>query len=97
MGTAYHCKCSQCGLSGGVSASPDVGFYVKTQSAYCKACDSLIDYATEVWCKPSAEEEIETNQCPACGSADFIAWNQGDPCPKCQGNLERGQAFLDWD
>lgn len=97
MGSIYSCTCKKCGLTGEVSGGSDVGFDVKTQTAYCENCRALIDYVTEVWSDPGDGGEILVNVCPSCKESLLIDWNGGEPCPKCKGELVIGELVMDWD
>ena len=96
MGTSFACECAKCGLSGRVSAGPDIGFHVKTQTGFCRKCDTLVDYVKEIWSDPGGRE-ITINACESCGNKELIDWNEGSPCPRCGGVLKKGSAVMDWD
>lgn len=111
MGFSQSYRCNSCGLGATVSGGVDVGFYVQAQTRYCNKCETLVDVATDLWCKDLLPEllpkdrlnemlEIENKygQCHKCNSRLETVWCSGDPCPKCQGNVEAtGEEMMDWD
>lgn len=98
MGSTYTYTCSDCGYSANVSGGPDVGFVVKTQTGFCATCNELVDYVTEVWAGDGeTEKDVVIGACHKCKVAVTQQWNDGDTCPRCDGQFRNRKLYMDWD
>jgi hypothetical protein len=103
MGARYEFQCKGCGYTAVVSGGPDLGFFLRTQTAYCTSCKLLIDVPGETL----TEDQIEDQQgiyltkeltCDLCGNTRLNIWRQGDPCPRCGGAVvDTGRPVVLWD
>lgn len=103
MGTSHDYICNQCGLKGHVSGGTDAGLMACVKTMYCDQCDKLVNVVTD-WtgaeCHGEAiteEDKKSIGRCD-CGHCPTIAWNHGDPCPKCNGTVECDEGVTSmWD
>jgi uncharacterized CHY-type Zn-finger protein len=98
MGTLYTFSFTGCGYQANVGGGPDIGFVCKTQTGFCRSCNQLVDYATEIWAGDGETEKgILIGCCGKCDSRVTDDWNLGDPCPRCQGKFSEPVFYMDWD
>ncbi len=84
MATLKSYKCKRCGLEAEVSGGPDALFAGNTDTYFCKNCDALSDILEPF----ITFDERDHKECPDCQSTNLVKWAEGQPCPKCRGNLE---------
>ena len=98
MGATYQYRCHDCGYTAEVGGGPDRGFCVETQTGVCATCNGLVDYTTRVLDpNEAAFPNVSCGVCHHCGTPILKIWNDGDPCPRCGGNCQRGPCIMDWD
>lgn len=104
MGTQFEFTCQQCDYVAQVSGGADFGFVVETQTVFCFTCDELRDIVTRYrsveQMSPRDRAELDQNRlnrCPRCKEEELAAWNDGDPCPRCNGEVVRTRFIMDWD
>lgn len=93
MGTRYSFTCSRCSYSAGVSGGPDAGMLASTTTICCADCRALYDVFVGHFSQP----EKEPPRCPKRANHRVTRWHSGDPCPRCDEPLTRGEAVLVWD
>lgn len=104
MGTQFEFKCQQCDYQANVSGGEDFGFVLITQTVFCFDCDELCDMVTGFRGveQMSPHDKAELNferigRCPKSHGEELAAWDEGDPCPKCNGEVVRTRVIMDWD
>ena len=104
MGTQFEFSCQRCGYTAQVSGGIDFGFVVETQTVFCFTCDKLRDIVTryrgvgQMSHRDEAElDQSRLNRCPHCHGIELAVWENGDRCPKCDGDVVRTRFVMDWD
>ena len=95
MGTCYIHTCNKCGYEVSVSGGDDVGMHVRTRTMTCQQCKEVVDVAIG----PSHGTKVieGCGECSQCGSKAVVRWEQSKPCPKCDGQMVKGEPSALWD
>ena len=101
MGTSYLYTCGSCGYEAQVSGGRDIGMMAVVRTMFCRSCCELVDVLIGQ-CGldgPTGDPEYDKDlgTCPECRGAEVVAWVNGDPCPKCDGKMVKGDGIILWD
>jgi hypothetical protein len=91
MGVRYNYICADCDFTALIAGGVSDGFIATTETYGCKTCGRLFDKTVNADSK--TDEKLICYNC----RCELIKWNDGDPCIKCGGNLERKEIGILWD
>jgi hypothetical protein len=101
MGAYYTFTCKGCGYEAEVSGGKDRGISASIQTLICKDCSIFVDVLVGHYDRDvRTRKEIfipETGKCPECSGSNLEEWKTDSLCPKCSGEMERGEMFAIWD
>ena len=95
MGSLYEFICTNCGYSATISGGDDCGMGSATTTILCEDCATLYNANTSN--APWDEESYHDPVCPKAKSHRIRRWKDPDICPKCEGEMERGNLTINWD
>lgn len=99
MGRTFAFTCADCGYDVDVSGGSDSGMRFSTQTITCTVCKELTDVVTGEGFKRDLFT-AEDDALPVCSrdpSHRIAAWAHPGFCPKCGGDMVRGQLAMLWD
>lgn len=99
MGAKNQFRCESCGYEAMVSGGEDVGFSVSTTTISCRGCKELYDVVTAEFPPYPHQSGFEQGEplCPQDREHAVVSWRHPGPCPRCGGQLARGEVELLWD
>ncbi len=97
MGAWFEFTCGNCGYSAEVSGGKDCGMICVVETMVCQTCRELVDVVIEGDPINYLAYDEEKGSCPKCHGKDVSVWQEPWPCPKCGGQMARGQQTAIWD
>ena len=101
MGTCYRYSCESCGYEAQVSGGRDIGMLAVVRTMFCRGCRELVDVliGQRGLDGPTGDPDYDKDLgiCPECRRKDLVVWEEGSPCPRCEGNMARGEGSILWD
>ena len=101
MGTKFLFKCDKCSYEDELSDGKDYGFVVVIETMKCIDCEEMVEVLIGARGKegktgdPGIDKGLDI--CPKCRGSNIAKWDNRRSCPKCDGQMKKGEATLLWD
>lgn len=98
MGQAFAFTCTGCKYEVSVAGGGDSGMMVMTTTIVCLDCKELMDIPFMEVPRPGQERLVRIPlRCSRNKRHGISIWEEGEECPRCGGQMEKGHSAFLWD